>query len=121
MKDNTRAKAFFAIPYISWLAVFVIVPIALLVYQSLTNAQGNLTLANFHEFITSDVYLPMAFNSVFYALIITAITFVISFPAAYVLSRLKHRQLWLMLIILPTWINVLLKTYAFWGYLVRVA
>lgn len=117
MKDNSRAKIFFAIPYISWLAVFVIVPIGLLVYQSLTNAQGSFTLANFHEFITSNVYLPMAFNSVFYALIITLITFMISFPAAYVLSHLKHRQLWLMLIILPTWINVLLKTYAFLGLL----
>ena len=31
------------------------------------------------------------------------------------LTRLKHRQLWLMLIILPTWINLLLKAYAFIG------
>lgn len=117
MHTKTRNKLFFTIPYIAWLAVFVVIPIVLLVFQSLTNANGNFTLGNFQEFITSDVYLPMAFNSVLYAVIITAITLLISFPAAYVLSRLKHRQLWLMIIILPTWINVLLKVYAFLGLL----
>ena len=39
----------------------------------------------------------------------------IAYPAAFALTRLKHRQLLLMLVILPTWINLLLKAYAFMG------
>lgn len=117
MKQKTQTNWFFIVPYVLWILLFVILPIGLLVIQSLTNQNNQFTLSNFTTFITSDVYLPLAFNSVFYALIITVITFVISFPAAYVLSKLKHRQLWLMIIILPTWINVLLKVYSFLGLL----
>ena len=47
--------------------------------------------------------------------IITLVTLVISYPTAYFLTQLKHKQLWLMLVILPTWINLLLKAYAFMG------
>lgn len=57
----------------------------------------------------------MSFNSVLYAGIVTLVTLLISYPTALFLTRLKHRQLWLMLIILPTWINLLLKAYAFIG------
>ena len=57
----------------------------------------------------------MSFNSVLYAGIVTFVTLLISYPTALFLTRLKHRQLWLMLIILPTWINLLLKAYAFIG------
>ncbi len=57
----------------------------------------------------------MSFNSVLYAGIVSFITLLISYPAAYLLTKLKHKQLWLMLVILPTWINLLLKAYAFMG------
>lgn len=57
----------------------------------------------------------MTFNSILYALIITLSTLIISYPTALLLNRLKNKQLWLLLIILPTWINLLLKTYAFIG------
>ena len=57
----------------------------------------------------------MSLNSVIYAAIISLVTLFVSYPAAYFLTKLKHKQLWLMLIILPTWINLLLKAYAFIG------
>ncbi len=51
----------------------------------------------------------MTINSVWYAFLITFFTLIISYPTAYFLTKLKHKQLWLMLIILPTWVNLLLK------------
>lgn len=57
----------------------------------------------------------MGLNSILYAGIVTLVTFLISYPTALLLTRLKHKQLWLMLIILPTWVNLLLKAYAFMG------
>ena len=74
-----------------------------------------MTLANYATYFTSWTYLKMSLNSVIYATIISFVTLVISYPAAYFLTKLKHKQLWLMLIILPTWINLLLKAYAFIG------
>ena len=111
----TKKNKLTAIPYVLWLFLFVLAPIALLIYKSFFDIDGNATLANYGTYFTSWTYLKMSVNSVIYAAIITAVTLVISYPTAYFLTKLKHKQLWLMLIILPTWINLLLKAYAFIG------
>src|SRR5574337_724048 len=102
-----------ALPYCLWLFLFVLALIALLVYKSFFDIHNQLTLANYVTYFTSLTYLKMSLNSVIYATIISFVTLVVSYPAAYFLTKLKHKQLWLMLIILPTWINLLLKAYAF--------
>lgn len=76
---------------------------------------GHFTLNNYILYFSSGTYLLMTWNSILYALIITVATLVISYPVAYVLTKLKMKQFWLMLIILPTWVNLLLKAYAFIG------
>ncbi|MGO2083826.1 ABC transporter permease [Vagococcus sp.] len=108
-------KKLYSIPYLLWIALFVIAPVLLIVYQSFFDPNGVFTLDNYRQFFTSGTYLKMTLNSVFYAFLITLITLLISYPTAYLLVQTKHKQLWLMLIILPTWINLLLKTYAFIG------
>ncbi|MEG0451397.1 MAG: ABC transporter permease, partial [Lysinibacillus sp.] len=97
-----------------WILLFVIAPIVLVGYYSLLDLEGNFTLGNYETFFTS-VYLKMTLSSFWYAFIITAITLLVSYPTAYLITRLKHKQLWLILIIIPSWINLLLKTYAFIG------
>ncbi|KAE9133835.1 hypothetical protein PF010_g2670 [Phytophthora fragariae] len=57
----------------------------------------------------------MTLSSFWYALLITAFSLLIAYPAAYMLTRTRHKQLWLLFIILPSWINLLLKAYAFIG------
>ena len=83
-------------------------------YQSMFS-DSRLMLILAQTFFSSWTYLRMSFNSVLYAAIITLVTLLISYPTAYLLTRLKHKQLWLMLVILPTWVNLLLKAYAFMG------
>lgn len=102
------------IPYILWIAIFVIAPIGLIAYYSLLDLNGDFTLANYKNFFTS-AYLTMTLTSFWYAFLITFFTLLISYPTAYFLTKTKHKQLWLMLIIIPSWINLLLKTYAFIG------
>ncbi len=108
-------KKIYTIPYVLWLLLFVIAPVLLIFYQSFFDASGAFTLSNYQQYLTSGTYLRMTFNSVFYAFIITFFTLLISYPTAYLLNKTNHKQLWLMLIILPTWINLLLKAYAFIG------
>ncbi|HEK9983637.1 TPA: ABC transporter permease [Streptococcus equi subsp. zooepidemicus] len=112
MKKNS---SLFAVPYFLWIVLFVMAPVALLLYQSFFDIEGRLTLANYETFFSSWTYLRMGLNSILYAGIVTLVTFLISYPTALLLTRLKHKQLWLMLIILPTWVNLLLKAYAFMG------
>lgn len=110
-----KTSSVLSLPYYLWLVLFVIVPVGLLLIKSLITADGRLSLANYQTFFSSGTYLKMSFNSVFYAGLITLITLLIAYPLALILTRLKHKQLWLMLVILPTWVNLLLKAYAFMG------
>ncbi|KRM57567.1 spermidine putrescine ABC transporter permease [Secundilactobacillus malefermentans DSM 5705 = KCTC 3548] len=114
MKSKTN-NLFYFIPYGLWLLLFVMAPVALIVYHSFLNLNQHFTLDNYITYFKSGTYLMMTLNSLWYALLITVATLLISYPTAYLLSNLKHKQLWLLLIILPTWINLLLKAYAFIG------
>ena len=109
---NKNRKALF--PYLIWIALFVIAPIALVLYYSMLDLNGNFTLENYKNFF-SVIYLKMTLTSFWYAFLITFFTLLVSYPTAYLLTKTKHKQLWLMLIIIPSWINLLLKTYAFIG------
>ncbi|MFC3928018.1 ABC transporter permease [Streptococcus caprae] len=110
-----KTSNLFSVPYLLWVVLFVLAPLALIIYRSFFDISGNFTFANYHTFFSSGTYLRMSFNSILYAGIITLVTLLMAYPAALVLTRLKHKQLWLMLVILPTWVNLLLKAYAFMG------
>ncbi|MCE4956913.1 ABC transporter permease [Macrococcoides caseolyticum] len=109
-----KAKKYFLIPYLIWVVIFIIMPLIMIFYTSFTNQQGHFTLENYKDFF-SMAYFKMTISSLIYAAIITLTCLVISYPIAYVMRSLKNKQLWLLIIILPTWINLLLKTYAFIG------
>lgn len=111
----TRTRRFFGVPYYLWLLLFVIAPVLLIIYQSFFDMNGQFTLSNYEAYFSSGTYLKMTGNSVWYAFLITLFTLLVSYPTAYFLNKTKHKDLWLMLIILPTWINLLLKAYAFIG------
>ncbi|MGE7917685.1 ABC transporter permease [Viridibacillus sp. NPDC093762] len=111
---NNKNNPFTLVPYYLWIALFVIAPIILVVYYSLLDLNGNFTFANYHNFF-SGVYLKMTLSSFWYAFLITVFSLLVSYPTAYLITKTKQKQLWLILIIIPSWINLLLKTYAFIG------
>ena len=113
-----RYKSLGSIYYI-WIALFIIAPILLLLYQSFLDINGHFTLNNYKDYFTSANYMMMTFNSFITAFFITLVTLLVSYPFAYFLSNTKHKDLWLLLVTLPTWINLLLKAYAFMGLLNR--
>jgi len=111
---TNRSRTVYLIPYVAWIVLFVVAPILLIGYYSFFDVEGNFTLANYEKFFTS-VYLRMTLSSFWYAFLITAFSLLVAYPTAYLLTKAKHKQLWLLLIILPSWINLLLKAYAFIG------
>lgn len=112
MRTNTRN--YYLIPYLLWIVLFVVAPIVLVVYYSFFNVEGQFTFGNYAKFFTP-VYMKMTLSSFWYAFLITAFSLLVAYPTAYLLTKTKHKQLWLLLIILPSWINLLLKAYAFLG------
>lgn len=112
--ENRTTRNLYTIPYVIWIAFFVITPILLVLYYSFQDLNGNFSLTNYRNFFTP-IYLEMTLSSFWYAFLITLITLIFAYPIAYLLTKLKHKQLWLLLIIVPSWINLLLKAYAFLG------
>ncbi|PIC58924.1 MULTISPECIES: ABC transporter permease [Sporosarcina] len=114
MRNKNPLRFIYATPYAAWLLLFVLAPIVVIVYYSFFDLSGHLTLANYRNFFTS-IYFKLTMSSFWYAFLITFFALLISYPTAYFLTKTKHKQLWLLLIIIPSWINLLLKTYAFIG------
>ena len=103
-----------SLPYILFMAIFVVMPLVLIMIYAFQAKDGSFSMENFHRFINQ----PEAANTFIYsigiALITTIICLVLGYPAAYILSRLKPStaRLVVMLFILPMWINVLVRTLA---------
>lgn len=111
-----NTNKFLLIPYLLWMVIFIIVPVVLLIYFSFLDINGHFSFTNYQQIFTTK-YLKMFAYSILYAALITIITLAISYPAAYYISRSKFQNILLMIMIIPTWINLLLKTYAFIGLL----
>ena len=105
-----------AVPYVFWMAVFVVIPLVLIVVYAFTNFDGEFTLENFDNI---DVFLQVFGNSVVLALIATAICLLIAYPFSYFLAQEGpiFRKVAMLLIMLPMWMNFLLRTYAWMSIL----
>ena len=80
MNKKSFGSRLVAAPYLVWAAIFVIVPLLMMVYFAFTDNSGAWTLSN----IANIGKYKKAFGvSILYAVIATAITLVISYPMAY--------------------------------------
>ena len=103
------------IPYGLFLSVFVIFPLFLIIYYAFTSKTGEFSFDNFTEFFVETTNISTLIISIFVSFIVTLICLLISYPVAYILSRLKNSNLafvLLLLFILPTWLNFVLRAMA---------
>lgn len=96
------------LPYLVWMAAFVVIPLAMVAYYAFTDECGSFTLSNF-KYIGQNarVYL----DSFLIALISTAICLVIAYPLALLMTRMSPRgqRMTNILIMLPMWMNFILR------------
>lgn len=114
--NNKLLRPIYSVPYAIWLLLFVLAPIGLVLYYSFLDLSGNFTFDNYVTFFSS-TYFQLTISSFWYAFLITFFSLLFAYPTAYFLTKTKHKHLWLLFIIIPSWINLLLKTYAFIGLL----
>ncbi len=112
-KKGSLLAAFLAAPHIVWTVLFIVVPLVFVAIYAFTDREMNFTFANILDFFTPEK-LYILWRSVKLALIATAICILIGYPAAYFISKANPRtqQLLIMLIMLPMWMNFLIRTYA---------
>ena len=101
----------FAVPYVVWMAIFVVAPIIIMVIYAFSGSEGGFTLDNF---VQMGGYASVFGRSFKLALIATAICLLVGYPVSYLLSREgeRFRRTAMVLIMLPMWMNFLLRTYS---------
>lgn len=111
MNKKSFGSRIVAAPYIVWSTIFIVVPLIIMAYFAFTDSSGAFTLANFAQVGK----FKKAFGlSILYAVIATIITLLLAYPMAYFMTKLKmNRQRMIMLLImLPMWMNFLIRTYS---------
>ena len=112
-----RSKlSFLSIPYVVWMALFVVAPIIMVVVYAFSSAEGGITLNNFASMGTYTVVFLRSFKL---ALIATVICLLIGYPLSYVMSKEGpgFQRTAMVLIMLPMWMNFLLRTYSWMSIL----
>ena len=115
-------------PYSVWASLFILVPLAFIAYYAFTDNNFNFTLDNVLKFFTATsqvtneagqtqevfTYLLIFWRSLKLAIISTIICLLIGYPMAYIMARASSRvqKTMVTLIMIPMWMNFLIRTYA---------
>jgi spermidine/putrescine transport system permease protein len=118
-KDNPRVFGILAGPGTFWLFVFFLVPLGYLFFMSfgektsITDVAITGTLSNYIRSFDA-VYLQIIWKSIWISALATALCLLIAYPIAFGICFApgKWKPLLLLLVILPFWINLLIRTYA---------
>ena len=109
-------RSLFALPYVVWMALFVVAPVILMVVYAFSTATGEFTLENFSRM---GDYWIVFLRSFELAVVATLVCLLIGYPIAYLLARegVRFQRIAMVLIMLPMWMNFLLRTYAWMSIL----
>jgi len=118
MKKQAFLQRLASAPHIVWAVLFVVAPLLFVIYYAFTDDQGVFTLKNFQALATKD-YAEIFLRSACFAFLATVICLIIAYPIAYVISRAspKAQKILIVLIMLPQWMNFLIRTYSWMAIL----
>ena len=111
MNKKTFGNKLVASPYIVWSAIFIVVPLIIMVYFALTDSSGAFTLANLSGL---GQYKKAFAISIIYAAAATLITLILAYPMAYFMTKLNvsSQRMLFMIVMIPMWMNFLIRTYS---------
>ncbi len=107
---KTRSKLLSA-PYTVWMTIFIVLPMLLVAWFAFTDREGQFTLENI---LSVGQYSNVFLRSIWLGAVATLISLLMGYPLAYIISKMseKRQSVMVMLVMLPMWMNFLLRTYA---------
>lgn len=126
--ELTKMKRFsqLAVPYVVWSALMLLLPMIIVVFYSFTDGGNGIaafqfTIKHYAKFFTDPDFLIVLWRSVKIAVKTTVICILLGYPAAYFIAGNSDRirNILVLVITLPTWINMLVRTYAWIGILTK--
>ncbi|MCR5746322.1 MAG: ABC transporter permease [Lachnospiraceae bacterium] len=111
--NDKKTSRLLSSPYLVWAVIFILVPLTMILYYGLTDAEGAFTLANVAA-IAEPVHAGALWLAIILSVISTVICFLLAYPLAMILAKnVKSSQgIITTLFILPMWMNFLLRTLA---------
>ena len=103
-----------ALPYALFLLLFVILPLFVVIRYAFTDTAGHISFRNFISFFQSSKTIGTLIYSLVVALLTTVGCLLLAYPVAYILAKGAYvgRHTFLMLFVLPMWINFTLRITA---------
>ncbi len=103
-------KKMISAPYLVWMTVFIAVPLLMVAYFAFSGENG----FTMQYVLEVGKYSGIFVRSVTLAAIATVICLLISYPVAMILAQMdkKVQSTMLMIVMLPMWMNFLLRTYS---------
>ena len=100
-----------ATPHIVWTVMFIAAPLIFVIYYAVTNYDGGFTLENIFAL---KEHIGTFALSISISIIATFICFLIGYPLAYIIAKSgeKSQKIMIMLLMLPMWTNLLIRTYS---------
>ncbi len=113
MKNNKLTQRLLASPYLAWAAIFIIVPLCMVLYYGFTDKTGAFTISNLAAIMSAE-HAKALWLSLALSFISTVICLVLAYPLAMILSNMNVNQhsFIVLIFILPMWMNFLLRTLA---------
>lgn len=107
-----------AAPHVVWAVLFIIAPLIFVVYYAFTDKEGSFSFANVGEMFQAS-YLEVFLRSLCFAFLATVICLIIAYPIAYFIAKTKPKtqKILIMLVMLPQWLNFLIRTYSWMALL----
>ncbi len=114
MKRSWFDRKQLAVPYLIYLILFVVMPLLVVLYYGFTDDEGNISVRNFVSFFTNGRTMGTLVYSLVIAVFVTVICLILAYPVAYILAKGQYarRHSFLMVFVLPMWINFTLRITA---------
>lgn len=110
-KNKSLMHSIAAAPHIFWAALFIVVPLLIVVFYAFTDAEGGFSMENIFGLTE---YFDIFLLSLELAVIATFVCLLVGYPMAYFIAKAdpKMQKIYMMLLMLPMWTNLLIRTYS---------
>jgi spermidine/putrescine transport system permease protein len=110
-KKHSLLRSISAAPHIFWSVLFIILPLIIVVFYAFTDSDGAFS---FENILSLSDYAPIFLLSLELSIIATFVCLVVGYPLAYIIAKSspKQQKLFMMLLMLPMWTNLLIRTYS---------
>lgn len=114
-KSNFNSRTLFALPYLIFMVIFVVVPLGMLLFYAFYNNGNGFSFAEVTKYFNDPAQWATIVRSLRIAFLAALLCVLLGYPLAYIISRMRSRRLQyltLMAVAAPMWINGLLRTIA---------